>query len=221
MMCVRGAVLITRGLEDSKRRLAPLLAPERRRGITRAMLLDVVEAVLESRSFDRIVLVSEDEEAISMARKEGIQAVREPDARGMSVAFTRGLDALPERLDVAALFPCDLPLLKPEDVAFLVGRTHRGPRTVIVPSPTSQGTSILMSNPGRLIPLHFEEDSYRLHYKVAREVGEVEVYWLEAGLDVDETQDLIQVLGSHRRCRTRDLLRSWRLMERLRVEGGV
>jgi 2-phospho-L-lactate guanylyltransferase len=184
------------------------------------MLLDVLSAVMMSMVLDRVVVVSGDDEALDLASEQGAETIFEQRPKGMNAAFALGMSCLPEDTQVLALIPCDLPLLRAEDVAFLVGRALEGPRVVLVPSATSPGTSILVTNPPGIIPLHFEEDSYRLHYREAVKVGDAEVYWIEAGLDVDEAEDLIHLLRSQRRCRTRELLRSWRLAERMRPSGG-
>jgi 2-phospho-L-lactate guanylyltransferase len=208
-------VLILKGMGRSKERLSVVLSRAQRRKLVRAMYLDVLDAVTCSRIFDQIAVVSADGRALSLASDYGVTPVREEEARGMNPAFELGMASLGrESLDIVALIPCDVPLLKAEDVAFLLGRVREGPKVVLVPSMTSAGTSILLMNPPDVIGLHFEEDSYRLHYEEAmRAPADIDVYWLEAGLDVDRPQDLLEVARSTRSCRTRDLLRSWRIEE--------
>lgn len=211
------AILIIEGLKCFKRRLSSVLSTIKGRKLTEAMFMDVLDAVIQSRVVDEVLVVSADRSALSVASERGANVVREEAAGGMDSAFKRGMDSLgAEGTDIVALVPCDLPLLKAEDLAFLLGRAREGPKVVLLPSPTSPGTSMLISNPPGLIPLHFEEKSHEVHYdEAAKRSIPADVYWMEAGVDVDEPADLLQVSRSVRPSRAKSLLKEWGIEERL------
>ncbi|HLE64546.1 MAG TPA: 2-phospho-L-lactate guanylyltransferase, partial [Candidatus Bathyarchaeia archaeon] len=54
------AVVPVKGLTDAKKRLADYLSPIERKKLVRAMLLDVLNALHESRSFAEVLVVSPD-----------------------------------------------------------------------------------------------------------------------------------------------------------------
>ncbi len=204
------AVLAVVPLGNSGEESARPFSKRERRELPEAMLLDVLDALVGSRLVDKVAVVSKESDLLSLVDEYPAEGILGEDDDDVDAALERGLALLPSEMEALMLIPYLLPLLKPQDVAFLAGRALDGPRAIIVPSPTSEGTSLLISNPPDVVPVRFREYSYKLHYEEAlsRSVP-VEVYALDAALGVTQTSDLGRVLTSPRRSRTKNLLKEW------------
>ncbi len=216
------AVLVTKGFDGAKSRLAPLLSAAERAAFARAMFEDVFAAVRDS-DVDEIVVVSPDEEALRTARHMGAKCISEASPQGMNAAFQRSLEYCSGvGADVLVCVPCDLPLLEERDLRYVMRHAEPGPRVVLSPSTGSAGTSLMVLNPPDAIPFHFEEDSYLLHVQEAEErrIPVVVYDALSASVDVDEPKDLNIVLPSQRNGGAKRFLERLGVAKRLAHLGG-
>ncbi|MCJ2520668.1 MAG: hypothetical protein LN412_06975 [Candidatus Thermoplasmatota archaeon] len=208
------AVLLVRPLKNSRKGTGPPFSEDDIMRLTEAMLLDALEAVAESRLVDDLIMVSPDSTLLSLADENGVKGILEQEGEGTGSALERGLSLADPRTTVAMLMPCLLPLLKCEDLAFLLGRSLNGPRVVLVPSMTTQGTSLLISNPPDIALTVLQEARSMPPYEAALTKSvPVESYRTEAGFDVRESSDLLHVLRSPRPSRAKDLLMTMRIEE--------
>ena len=76
------AVLPIKQLANAKQRLRGVLDDEQRRGLFKAMVEDVLEAVTVCPSIDRAIVVTSDDEVSALAHYYGVEVRPEPDVAG-------------------------------------------------------------------------------------------------------------------------------------------
>jgi 2-phospho-L-lactate guanylyltransferase len=170
-------------LDGAKSRLADLLRPEERVGLVLDMLAVVLAAVREAAVGPVTVVSSEALELNGVARfvDRGLPW-NDALAAAMREVVTEPL---------VAVVAGDLPLLRPEDVAELVGATPE--RGLAVARAKDGGTNAVAMRPPGAVTTHFgEAASASVHVEAARQVGVDAVVLDLAGLafDVDTAQDL-------------------------------
>ncbi|MGD8384893.1 MAG: 7,8-didemethyl-8-hydroxy-5-deazariboflavin synthase CofG, partial [Lysobacterales bacterium] len=208
-------------LARSKQRLEPSLGPKRP-GLARAMLTDVLRALLASREVDRVAVVTADAQVKALAKKLGVTVIDEAGAKGMRGAIARGLDEIRRAGgEQAFIIHADIPLSTGTELDRVLGEYRRLRRAgnadlvAAVPSHDRNGTNLLVFDTARPLPLKYGPDSFRLHRDAARASGRpfVTLHSDALALDIDDEQDLqrfIAVCRSDAGCRS---TASWRYLE--------
>jgi 2-phospho-L-lactate/phosphoenolpyruvate guanylyltransferase len=164
-------ILPVKRLDWAKSRLDGALSPERRRTLAAALMQNALQALLKSRALERVVVVSADPEALSLARKHGAQVLAEKSVAGLNQALT---DARTEasRQGAASLLvlASDLPLVTPSEVRTLV-RELKGSGVTLAPDRRRQGTNALLLQPADAIEFAFGIDSFERHLQLAHNAG--------------------------------------------------
>jgi 2-phospho-L-lactate guanylyltransferase len=189
------AILPAKSFREAKQRLDPSLEPGPRRLLAEAMFADVLVALRRSRSIGKIVVVSTDHRAQSIAGAYGASLLNEDD-RGHNYAATRGIrHALDEGVERVLLVPGDCPALDPTQVDELVARKIDAPSALIVPDRHGTGTNALLLTPPDALAPSFGPGSRERHVDGAGSAGlshEV-VHVPTLALDVDTAEDLEQL----------------------------
>jgi 2-phospho-L-lactate guanylyltransferase len=187
------AVLPVKRFEAAKQRLATGIDPERRRQLVAAMVADVLEAIGEARSVDRVLVVTADPLARELAAAAGAEVVADPEDGGHIEAALAGIArAEADGADGVILLAGDCPLLDPRELDRLAtGVPER--YVAIVPDRHGTGTNALLLSPPSAIVPSFGEGSRARHVAAAREAGipfAVEEL-ASLGLDLDTPADVI------------------------------
>ncbi|MEE2914476.1 MAG: 2-phospho-L-lactate guanylyltransferase [Pseudomonadota bacterium] len=194
------AVLPIKQLANAKQRLRSLLDDEQRRGLFKAMVEDVLEAVTVCPSIDRAIVVTSDDEVSALAHYYGAEVRPEPEVAGLIPAVTVTADALASEGVRAMLFlPGDVPLVSAEDLEIVadgLASVANDPQMIIVPAHDLGGTNCLLVSPPNAMSFGFGEDSYRRHLRLAETVGvgTQTISLPTIGLDVDEPKDLCALM---------------------------
>jgi 2-phospho-L-lactate/phosphoenolpyruvate guanylyltransferase len=197
------AILPVKSFRDAKQRLEPPLQPGPRRLIAEAMFADVLVALGRSRSIEKIIVVSTDHRAQSIAGAYGASLLDEDD-RGHNYAAARGIRrAVDEGAERVLLVPGDCPALDPAQVDELVARPIDAPSALIVPDRHGTGTNALLLTPPDALAPSFGPGSCERHVMGAGSAGlnheVVDVPTL--GLDIDTADDLehlrSMLIGTH------------------------
>ena len=187
------AIVPVKPLRRAKSRLSSVLTRDERETLSERMLISTLELLGEVKDIERMLVVSRDSKALSIARKLGARTVAEQGAPELNNALIRAT-VVAQQFDVngVLIIPADLPLLKVDDVEKLISLAVDPPVVVIAPDRRGTGTNALLSSPPGLIDYDFGTDSFERHVARAKEAG-VRLVVCEIpsiGLDVDLPEDL-------------------------------
>jgi 2-phospho-L-lactate/phosphoenolpyruvate guanylyltransferase len=165
------AVLPVKRFAAAKQRLAAGIDEERRRELAAAMVADVLDAIGEARSIERLIVVTGDPIAQELASKAGAEVVADPEDAGHIQAAQAGIArAEAEGAERVALLAGDCPLLDPRELDRLLTGVP-GNYVGIVPDRHGTGTNALLLSPPSAIVPAFGEGSRARHVEAARQAG--------------------------------------------------
>lgn len=165
------AVLPVKRFDAAKQRLTAGIDEKRRRELVAAMVADVLEAIGEARSIERLIVVTSDPVAQELAAKAGAEVVPDPEDAGHIQAAQAGIArAEAEGAERVALLAGDCPLLDPRQLDRLLTGvpTHY---VGIVPDRHGTGTNALLLSPPDAIVPAFGAGSRARHVEAARQAG--------------------------------------------------
>ena len=207
-------------LVNAKQRLVRALSPSERMALARAMLHDVLKALVAA-PLDARWVVTRDPEVAAIARDYGVEVIAEAVNQGHTAAVaTAQTAAVTAGARVFATIPGDAPCVTAEEIGALVARAAAEPPAVaFAPSHSGLGTNGAALHPPAAMPLTFGEPSFDNHLRVARERGlATHVVALPGlGLDVDGPADLPLLLARGTETESGRLVASFRIAERLLV----
>jgi 2-phospho-L-lactate guanylyltransferase len=210
------AAVPVKDLANAKQRLVRVLDARERRELARAMLVDVLRAIIAA-GLDRVWVVTREPEAIALARAFGAKPLAEPENRGHTAAVAVA-QAEAIRLGAAAFLtiPGDVPCVTVAEIRALVAARPAGPGAVFAPSRSGLGTNGALLVPPSAMRLRFGEPSFDNHLAAARALRlEVRVVRLPGlGLDVDDPDDLAALLASGAGTDSARLAAGWRVQQR-------
>jgi 2-phospho-L-lactate guanylyltransferase len=186
------AILPIKSFTDAKQRLAQELTPGPRQALAEAMFTDVLAALRRARCVDQILVVTGDHGAQQIAGGYGA-AVLGDDQRGHNAAAARGIERAVELgAQRVLLVPGDCPLMRPEELDELIGRTPIPPSALIIPDRHGTGTNALLLTPPDALAPGFGPGSCERHAEHARAQGAApEVVPVPSlALDIDTPEDL-------------------------------
>lgn len=187
------AVVPVKDLQGTKSRLAPILDPGARAGLTLYMMGRVVRALKEAGVGD-VCVVSPDKIVLNEARSRGAVPLFQ-ESRGLNPALEEGRSrALDADASTLLILPADLPLLDAEDVRAVLDAAE-GKSVVISPDGARSGTNALLTHPPDALPFAFGPDSFEAHLGAARR-RDLEVRVCERphlAFDLDTAGDLARL----------------------------
>ncbi len=186
------ALVPVKDLERAKQRLAGALDPAARRGLSLAMLADVLDALDATPGLDGAAVVSRDADVTALARRRGLRVIPE-SGTGLNAAVAQAANVLSaEGCARLLVMPADLPLADPEEIAQILAALPEAPGLTLVPDRHGVGTNALACTPPDAIAPSFGEDSFARHLEAARDAGiPATVLRLPGlGLDIDTPEDL-------------------------------
>jgi 2-phospho-L-lactate guanylyltransferase len=205
------AAVPVKDLVNAKQRLVPALSAPERRELARAMLEDVLEAMVAALP-GAVVVVTTDPEVQDIARAGGAECLVERANRGhtAAVAFAQR-EASARGATRFLTLPGDVPCATAQEVTAVCRALEDGPGAVFVPSRSGLGTNAVLLAPPDAMPLTFGEPSFDNHLATARAAGlAARVLHLPGiGLDVDAPDDLPLLLERGPATRSARLLRGF------------
>ena len=188
----RWAVLPVKPFDWAKSRLDGVLTPAERAALARRLMQGSLSALIESRCFERIVVVSRDAEALAIAQEHGAQGLAEdaPADLNQAIVTARSL-AMREGARSMLVLASDLPLVRREDIERIVTASATA-SAVVVPDRRAEGTNALFLSPAVLIEPVFGVQSFQRHMALLSGAGAtVSVLRIKGiAFDVDVPQDL-------------------------------
>lgn len=204
------AVVPFKGLDRAKQRLAPAFSPAFRRELSRAMLEDVIDVLLNVPELAGVVLVTGDPEAMAVARARGVRVFEETVADGLTAAVMAAANRL-ERDGRGGMLvvPADVPGITAHEISHLLAAHHEGQAFTIVPAHDRRGTNAIVVTPPAAVTLAYGADSFAVHLERARQAGLIPTVLSLPGLalDVDMPADCEALLRQGRGAKTLACLR--------------
>ena len=194
----RWALVPVKVLGDAKQRLDAALGADRR-GITLAMLNDVLRAVAAGSRVEQIAVVTADPDVASVAVGYGAVVIDEIEALGMNAAIKLGVEQVRQLSGrEVVVLPADIPLLTGAELdrlmQLLEAEQGAGGNSVvgITASADSRGTNLLCLETDRDFATCYGPNSYSLHLEKALQSGcrPVTLQSSAVSLDVDNHADL-------------------------------
>ncbi len=182
------AVVPVKNLLESKSRLSSILNGERRRGLTLAMLGDVLSA-LKSSEVDQTIVISCDKTVHKFAEGFGIKSLQEAEA-GLNQAVRQAIEwCVRKNAGAVLILPTDTPLITPDDIDTII---ELGEDKTIVISPSQDGgTNALLLRTSNLIQPCFGQNSFKKHIWYALGLGvQPKIYRSKRLLDIDSEEDI-------------------------------
>ncbi|MDX6582488.1 MAG: 2-phospho-L-lactate/phosphoenolpyruvate guanylyltransferase [Solirubrobacterales bacterium] len=192
------AIIPVKQFGHAKQRLLDRLDRPQRADLVKAMLTDVLAAVCEAESIERLIVVTGEGRAERIALRRAqrattpIEVLQDPADHGHSEAATLGIiRALALGAECSALLPGDCPLLDPAELDGALERMHPG-RVAVIPDRHGTGTNGLLLAPADAIGPAFGPESAERHRDRAQRAGyEAATEALESlALDLDTPDDL-------------------------------
>jgi 2-phospho-L-lactate guanylyltransferase len=199
------AVVPVKLFARSKRRLMPLLSRQECEALARAMLEDVLCALVKTPSLARVMVITADRSAAAIAHAAGALVMTDVDNAGMTAAVTAAARHLAEMGGESMLvIPADVPLITRQDVEMIIATHRAAPAVTLVPAESDGGTNALACSPPGAIPYGFGEDSFSRHQQAAQVLGiKPQLLRLERpGHDIDRPDDLATFLQTPSPTRT-------------------
>ncbi len=185
------AIVPCKPFAEAKQRLAVVLDEQSRMRLARDLLMHTISILNRANGVARIAVISQDNEALRLARRSGAWAIWETH-RGLNEALEQATRvAQANGINGVLVLPADLPELIVGDIDGMTGLAEPPPRVVIAPDRREEGTNALVINPAGLIQYAFGERSFYEHVKRAEQSGaRVEVYRSPGlGFDLDLPED--------------------------------
>ena len=191
-----GAIIPVKTFSRAKTRLG--LSPDATEQICRLMLESVLKTVTQSDVIQKTVLVSKDEDALSIGKKFGAFGIYDESEQGVNSAVLLADKYFgQEGFDGTMVFPQDIPLMESEDIRTLYQMKTSERCVLVVPSRKFDGTNALFRTPVGVMETHYDEDSYKIHLSTAekRSASSALVLIRRMMLDIDDPSDLRFILS--------------------------
>jgi 2-phospho-L-lactate guanylyltransferase len=195
------AIIPIRSLETAKSRLGGPLDAEERQALVRELLERTIRAALDARGVARVLVVSDDEENLRLARILRAEAVLE-SGHGLNRALVEARRlAVDTGAEAVLALPADLPRVDAAAIEAIVSVAREAlaaggadrPCVVLVPDRHGEGTNALLLTPPDVIPFAFGVGSRHRHARLAAEAGASyrEILDGPLSLDLDTPDDLL------------------------------
>lgn len=188
------ALVPVKKFDSSKSRLSSVLNVDERKKLSELLLMNTISVLTKSSAISEIVIVSSDEVAMEIAKRNDAKFLRESKDHGVNAAIARADDYSSENgAEATLVIPQDLPLLMTADVNMICRKAESTERCLVIcPSIRHDGSNALLRKPSRLLKTYYDEDSFNAHIRAATKVGiPVKVFLSKRIMvDLDTTEDI-------------------------------
>lgn len=210
------ALVPVKRFDSAKSRLAPFMNAAERAALAEAMLLDVLDVLVEAKGLTAIVIVTGDASLAARADTLGVRVIDDPQEAGTNNAVARGLEMLKAwNVQRALVVPSDIPFLGVVEIEAALAALART-AVVLAPARRDGGTNLLGLSPPDAIAPAFGVDSFARHLAAAsaKSIKPVVLPSVGAGHDIDVPSDLTPDIGGGPAPRTRALLKQSAIIDK-------
>ncbi len=215
------AVVPVKDFKNAKSRLAPVLNATERQQLSRIMVQDVLGAISGVYRLAGTVMVTHDRDAADIATAFGARVFFEVENRGPTEAVMLAVRLLAaEGKGGMISIPCDVPLISPDEINFLLETHGSAPAVTISPAWDGCGSNAIVCTPPDAIPLSYGEGSFKTHLETASRHGiQANVVELPGfGLDLDQPDDLNALIDKSSKTLTARYLEEIGIVARLNAD---
>jgi 2-phospho-L-lactate/phosphoenolpyruvate guanylyltransferase len=189
------AILPMKTFDVAKSRLAPEITAGTRKALAEVMFSDVLTALRRTPAIDRIIVITNDNQAERIAGGHGASVLADTGESHNDAAMLGINQALRLGAKRALLVPGDCPLLDPEELGELLAYGVPTPSALIIPDRHGAGTNALLLTPPAALTPAFGEGSCERHFQLATAQGVTpEVVAVRSlALDIDTPEDLVEL----------------------------
>ena len=209
-------------LSDAKQRLSPILTPEQRFALARAMCEDVLQALARWQKRPAVAVVTSDPFARDVAKQLNFEIIADDQNRSETNAIEMATAWCLERGEASTLVvPADIPLINEAELQKIADAAPPD-GAVLVPDAAGRGTNAAWRAPADLFPLRFGNDSFKPHLAAANATGHPCVVLELPGIarDADRPEDLFEIAAAPGDTRSQQLIRRWKLASRVEANHG-
>jgi len=167
------AIVPVKSFERGKSRLASMLDIVKRVKLCELLLDDTLTTLRNAYAISEVIVVSSDRRAHGISDKHGARFLKENEERGVNKAIAIADSYCNEAgADATIVIPQDLPLLVPYDINMICESAKGYDKYMaICPSLRYDGSNALLRRPCMLIETYYDNNSFDMHVKAAKEIG--------------------------------------------------
>lgn len=192
------AVVPAKDLAQAKRRLAGVLTAEERQGLARAMLADVLAALVGVPALAGTIVVTREAALAATAHASGARVIADLRHDGPNAAIMLAAKELAaEGASGMLAIPADVPLATSDEIGEILAASQTRPAVTLAPALADMGTNAVALVPVDAMPIRFGKQSFFQHLQAALERGVTpRILRLRGiGLDIDRPEDLVEFLA--------------------------
>ena len=185
------AIIPVKTFLNAKTRLQ--LPTEKVEELCKLMLEEILQVLTTSPKIEKVILITKEQKAIEIGEKFNTITIIDKKEESVNQAVSLADEYLIENnFNASVVFPQDIPLIKTQDIDFMLKHQLHPNFAIIVPSRKFDGTNALVRMPTDLMKTHYDDDSYRNHMKIAKEhtMNVAMVFIKRIMLDIDSQEDL-------------------------------
>jgi 2-phospho-L-lactate/phosphoenolpyruvate guanylyltransferase len=207
-------------LSQAKQRLSPVLSPQERFSLARAMCHDVLTTIALWSAHPPVAVVTTDPFALDLAAQFKFDVISDNNSGETGAIEFATSESIRRDAKSTLVIPADIPLIEGDELLRIAeSAPSRG--TLLVPDAAGRGTNAAWRSPADLFPLRFGNDSFLPHLAAARKTGFECVVLELPGIarDVDRPDDLPALAAAQGDRESQKLVRSWDLSSRYAAYG--
>lgn len=185
------ALIPVKSLSTAKSRLASSLTQYQRERLVLDMFHHVLRVLLSSEIFERVSVVSSDQQVLENAYLWGAQAIPEEFHDHNQALHAAALKELSEGVTKLLTISADLPLLTSQEIHCFFKQSLQH-EVVLAPSRDGTGTNAIMVHPPLVVPYVFGPQSLQNYVDVAKQkrLSFSKFHSIGLALDIDTIDDL-------------------------------
>ena len=187
------AIVPVKPLRRGKSRLSGILNEEERARLNADMLSHTLTVLNELPQIQKVLVVSRDPAALTIARDMGAVTLQEDGAPHLNTALRRAAAVASVYNAIGVLIiPADIPLLKADDILKILSCSDTPPVVTLVPDRHRNGTNAMYQSPAGLIDFAYGIGSFQKHCeRVGKTNARLEILETPSlGLDLDLPEDI-------------------------------
>ena len=163
------------------------------------MFDEVLRTISSCKSIDKILVVSNDEQAIKLSRQYNTMQIFDNETGVNDAMDLANQYLIDKKYDCSIMFPQDIPVMKSSDIDNIFNFFKSETGVLIVPSRQFNGTNALLQSPVAIINTQYDRGSYMHQLDAAKTVTKNTSIALirRIMLDIDDLSDLSLMLNQN------------------------